>query len=79
MLIKDLFNSVKFPILINSFNRPTYLKLLVDQFNALDITPIILDNCSNNLELLEYYKAYTNKKFLLIKFLKIFQPEIILI
>ena len=51
MLIKDLLNSVKFPILINSFNRPTYLKLLVDQFNSLDITPIILDNCSNNLEL----------------------------
>jgi len=77
MLIKDLLNSVKFPILINSFNRPTYLKLLVDQFNALDITPIILDNCSNSLELLEYYKAHTNKKFLLIKFDKNYNHNVI--
>ena len=75
--LKKMFESVKFPILINSFNRPTYLKLLIDQLNILNIMPIVIDNCSNNKELLEYYDKNNKKKFLLIRFDKDYGHNVI--
>jgi len=50
-LLKKLFEKVNFPVVINSYNRPTYLKLIIEQFNKLDINPIILDNNSSNKNL----------------------------
>ena len=62
-LIKKLFEKVNFPVIINSYNRPTYLKLIVEQFNKLDIKPIILDNNSSNKNLLSYYENRSGKNF----------------
>ena len=67
-MIKQLINSVKFPVFINSFNRPTYLKLIVQQFNQYKIKPIIIDNNSTNPEVINYFNEFNNEKFLLIRF-----------
>lgn len=66
-LFKKLFSFVEFPILINSFNRPTYLQFLVEQFNRLGIKPIIIDNNSSNNDFIKFYENYVDKKFFLIK------------
>jgi len=66
-LLKKLFEKVNFPVVINSYNRPTYLKLIIEQFNKLDIKPIILDNNSSNKNLLSYFENYAEKNFFLIK------------
>jgi len=74
---KKIFESTTFPILINSFNRPTYLKLMVEEFNKINYLPIVLDNNSTNKELLEYYEKNNKKKFILIRFDKDYGNNII--
>ena len=76
-LIKKLFKKVNFPVIINSYNRPTYLKLIVEQFNKLDIKPIILDNNSSNKNLLSYYENSSGKNFFLIKLNQNFGHDVI--
>ena len=58
--LKKILKKIEIPVLICSFNRLYYLKRIIRQFNKLSIKPIILDNNSNNKNLLKFYK--NNKK-----------------
>jgi len=45
------------PVVINSFNQPTYLKNIINKFEINNFKNlIIIDNDSRNIELLDYYK-----------------------
>jgi len=67
-MIKKLIESINFPVFINSFNRPTYLKLIIQQFNNYKIKPIIIDNNSTNPDIINYFNEFNNEKFFLIRF-----------
>jgi hypothetical protein len=67
-MIKRLIESINFPVFINSFNRPTYLKSIIQQFNKYLIKPIIIDNNSSNPEVIDYLNKFNNEKFFLIRF-----------
>ena len=75
--LKRILKKNKFPVLICSFERPYYLKLMVRQLNKYKIKPIILDNNSKSEELIYYLNKNKNKKFFLIKFHTNYGQEII--
>jgi hypothetical protein len=75
--LKKILKKIEIPVLICSFNRLYYLKRIIRQFNKLSIKPIILDNNSNNKNLLKFYKNNKKEKFFLIKLFKNFGHNVI--
>jgi hypothetical protein len=65
--LKKILKKNKIPVIICSYNRLYYLKKLINQFNKLSIKPIILDNNSDEKNLLRFYNNSNKKKFFLIK------------
>lgn len=74
--IKEITKNIKIPVLICSYNRLYYLKKIINQFNKLSIKPIVLDNNSNNKDLLKFFKN-KKKNFFLIKLFKNFGHNVI--
>jgi hypothetical protein len=65
--LKKILKKNEIPVIICSYNRLYYLKKLINQFNKLSIKPIILDNNSDEKNLLRFYNNNKNKNFFLIK------------
>jgi hypothetical protein len=65
--LKKVLKKNEIPVIICSYNRLYYLKKLINQFNKLSIKPIILDNNSDEKNLLRFYNNSNKKKFFLIK------------
>lgn len=64
--LKKILKKNQIPVIICSYNRLYYLKKLINQLNKLSIKPVILDNHSDEKNLLKYYNN-NKKKFFLIK------------
>lgn len=64
--LKKNLKKNQIPVIICSYNRLHYLKKLINQLNKLSIKPIILDNHSDEKNLLKYYCNNNKKKFFLI-------------
>ena len=75
--LKKIIKKVKIPVIICSYNRLYYLKNLVNQFNKLSIKPIIIDNNSDNKNLLRFYNNSNHKKFFLVKLFKNYGHNVI--
>ena len=75
--LKKIIKKFKIPVIICSYNRLYYLKKLVNQFNKLSIKPIIMDNNSDNKNLLKFYNKNNKKKFFLIKLFKNYGHNVI--
>lgn len=67
------------PILIATFNNPTYLKMMVDQIRAKDLGPIIiLDSHSTNPEMLSVLKDYESQGIGVLRFTENVGPRFLL-
>ena len=75
--LKKILKKLRFPVLICSFERPYYLKIMIKQLNKLKIKPIVLDNNSKDLELASFLKKNNRKKFYLIRLNQNYGNEII--
>jgi hypothetical protein len=57
MELQEIILRRNFPVVINSFNQPTYLKNITSKFKEFGFRNIyILDNASTNNELLKFYE-----------------------
>ena len=65
--LRKILKKSKFPVLICSFERPYYLKIMIKQLNKLKIKPIVLDNNSKDIKLVSFLKKNNRKKFYLIR------------
>jgi hypothetical protein len=74
--LKKILKKNEIPVIICSYNRLYYLKRIIRQFNKLLIKPIILDNNSNDRNLLKFYKN-KRKNFFLIKLFQNFGHNVI--
>lgn len=74
--LKESVKNIKIPVLICSYNRLYYLKKIINQLNKFSIKPIVLDNNSNNEDLLKFYKK-KSKKYFLIKLFKNYGHNVI--
>ena len=60
---KEILLRKTIPVVINSFNQPTYLKNILNKFELNYFKNfVILDNASTNTELIDYYKHITDFK-----------------
>jgi hypothetical protein len=75
--LRKILKKSKFPVLICSFERPYYLKIMIKQLNKLKIKPIVLDNNSKDIKLVSFLKKNNRKKFYLIRLNQNYGNEII--